>query len=55
VAVFSGIGGWPGAVAVADLDTRDRTAAVGWGLAMQDLKMATNKGGTLYVFTVEGK
>ena len=55
VAVYSGIGGWPGAVVVGDLDTRDRTAAVGWGLAMNDLKMATNKGGTLYVFTVEGK
>jgi PQQ-dependent dehydrogenase (methanol/ethanol family) len=55
IAVFSGIGGWPGAVVVGDLDTRDHTAAVGWGLALNDLKMATNKGGTLYVFTVEGK
>jgi lanthanide-dependent methanol dehydrogenase len=55
VAVFSGIGGWPGAVVVGDLDTRDPTVAVGWGKAMADLKMDTNKGGTLYVFTVEGK
>jgi PQQ-dependent dehydrogenase (methanol/ethanol family) len=55
VAVYSGIGGWPGAVVVNDLDTRDATVATGWGLAMADLKMDTNKGGTLYVFTVEGK
>ncbi len=55
VAVFSGIGGWPGAVVVNDLDTRDPTVAVGWGKAMADLKMDTNRGGTLYVFTVEGK
>jgi lanthanide-dependent methanol dehydrogenase len=55
VAVLSGIGGWPGAVVVNDLDTRDRTAAAGWGLAMADLKKDTQKGGTLYVFTVEGK
>jgi PQQ-dependent dehydrogenase (methanol/ethanol family) len=55
VAVFSGVGGWPGAVAVNDLDTRDPTVAVGWGKAMADLKMDTNRGGTLYVFTVEGQ
>jgi PQQ-dependent dehydrogenase (methanol/ethanol family) len=55
VAVLSGVGGWPGAVVVGDLDTRDPTIAVGWGKAMADLKMDTNKGGTLYVFTVEGK
>jgi PQQ-dependent dehydrogenase (methanol/ethanol family) len=55
VAVFSGIGGWPGGVVVNDLDTRDATAAAGWGQAMADLKKDTNKGGTLYVFTVEGK
>jgi lanthanide-dependent methanol dehydrogenase len=54
VAVFSGIGGWPGSVVVNDLDTRDETAGNGWGKAMSDLKQATNKGGTLYVFTVEG-
>jgi PQQ-dependent dehydrogenase (methanol/ethanol family) len=55
VAVYSGIGGWPGAVVVNDLDTRDPTVAGGWGLALADLEMDTNKGGTLYVFTVEGK
>ena len=55
VAVYAGVGGWPGSVVVNDLDTRDRTAANGWGLAMQDLKKDTTRGGTLYVFTVEGR
>jgi PQQ-dependent dehydrogenase (methanol/ethanol family) len=50
VAVLAGIGGWPGAVVVNDLDTRDATAAAGWGEAMADLKKATTKGGMLYVF-----
>lgn len=54
VAVFAGIGGWPGAIVVNDLDTRDDTAALGWGLAMRTLKNDTTKGGMLYVFTVEG-
>jgi lanthanide-dependent methanol dehydrogenase len=52
--VLSGVGGWPGAVVVNDLDTRDRTAATGWGLAMRDLKNDTTRGGMLYVFTVAG-
>jgi hypothetical protein len=55
VAVFSGVGGWPGSVVVNDLDTNDQTAGNGWGLAMRDLKKDTAKGGTLYVFTVEGQ
>jgi PQQ-dependent dehydrogenase (methanol/ethanol family) len=55
VAVFSGVGGWPGSVVVNDLDTSDQTAGNGWGLAMRDLKKDTAKGGTLYVFTVEGQ
>ena len=52
VAVFSGIGGWPGAVVVNDLDTRDLTAGDGWGSAVPDLKTATTKGGMLYVFAL---
>jgi glucose dehydrogenase len=55
VAVFSGVGGWPGAVVVGDLDTRDATAAVGWGRAMKGLLQETTRGGTLYVFTVQGR
>jgi PQQ-dependent dehydrogenase (methanol/ethanol family) len=50
VAVLSGIGGWPGAVVVNDLDTRDATAALGWGSAVPDLKSVTARGGTLYIF-----
>jgi PQQ-dependent dehydrogenase (methanol/ethanol family) len=55
VAILSGIGGWPGSIVVNDLDTRDATASAGWGQAMRDLKNDTARGGTLYVFTVEGK
>jgi PQQ-dependent dehydrogenase (methanol/ethanol family) len=55
VAIFSGIGGWPGAVVVNDLDTRDATAALGWGTAMADLKNDTARGGTLYVFSLDGR
>jgi lanthanide-dependent methanol dehydrogenase len=50
VAVLSGIGGWPGAIIVNGLDTRDDTAALGWGVAMRDLPKATSRGGTLYIF-----
>ena len=50
IAVLAGIGGWPGAIVVNDLDTRDATAALGWGSAVPDLKSATTRGGTLYVF-----
>jgi lanthanide-dependent methanol dehydrogenase len=52
VAVLSGIGGWAGSVVSADLDTRDETAGNGWGSAVPDLKSATTKGGTLYVFAL---
>jgi lanthanide-dependent methanol dehydrogenase len=50
VAVLSGVGGWPGAIVTGDLDTRDVTAALGWGGGVPDLKNATTKGGMLYVF-----
>ena len=50
VAVLSGIGGWPGAIVVNDLDPRDATAALGWGNALGDLRGATTKGGALYTF-----
>jgi len=52
IAVLSGIGGWPGSIVAGDLDTRDQTAAAGWGKAMEELPMATTKGGTLYVFAL---
>jgi lanthanide-dependent methanol dehydrogenase len=54
VAILSGIGGWPGAVVVNDLDTRDATAALGWGKALSELKNDTTRGGMLYVFALDG-
>ena len=50
VAVLSGVGGWSGAIVSGDLDPRDGTAALGFVNAMADLKEATTKGGSLYVF-----
>ncbi|KAA6458583.1 PQQ-dependent dehydrogenase, methanol/ethanol family [Acidobacteria bacterium AB60] len=52
VAILSGIGGWPGAIVASNLDTRDDSAAAGWGSALHDLKSATQAGGTLYVFAL---
>jgi lanthanide-dependent methanol dehydrogenase len=52
VAILSGVGGWPGAIVNANLDTRDDTAGNGWAIAMHDLKSATQAGGTLYVFSL---
>ena len=52
IAILSGIGGWPGGIVAADLDTRDETAGNGWGAALPDLPSVTNKGGTLYVFSL---
>jgi glucose dehydrogenase len=52
VAILSGIGGWPGAIVAGDLDTRDETAAAGWGNALQGLPDVTAKGDTLYVFAL---
>jgi PQQ-dependent dehydrogenase (methanol/ethanol family) len=55
VAVLSGIGGWPGAVVVNDLDTRDKGAALGWGEVMAPIKEQTSRGGMLFVFSVDGR
>jgi PQQ-dependent dehydrogenase (methanol/ethanol family) len=52
VAVLSGIGGWAGAVVAGDLDTRDGSAAGGFGNLLGDLKQRTTKGGMLYVFAI---
>jgi glucose dehydrogenase len=50
VAVLSGVGGWAGTVLTVPLDTRDSTAALGFGNAMADLPQYTRQGGMLYVF-----
>ena len=52
VAVFDGVGGWPGAVVSNDLDPRDSTAADGFVGATSDLPQHSEKGGTLYVFAL---
>jgi alcohol dehydrogenase (cytochrome c) len=50
VAVLSGVGGWAGAVVAGGLDTRDKSAALGFSGATKDLPKYTNQGGMLYVF-----
>jgi PQQ-dependent dehydrogenase (methanol/ethanol family) len=50
VAILSGVGGWAGSIVSAGLDPRDKTAGLGFVGAMADLKDATTKGGTLFVF-----
>jgi lanthanide-dependent methanol dehydrogenase len=49
VAVYSGIGGWAGAIALG-LSADDPTAALGATGAMPDLPQYTAPGGTVYVF-----
>jgi len=50
IAVYSGIGGWMGAVAFPDLSLDDPYAALGVVGAIPDIKQKTAMGGTLYVF-----
>ena len=52
VAILAGIGGWPGAVIVNELDTRDPTVAAGWGEAMRELQKSVTKGGVLHVYSL---
>jgi hypothetical protein len=52
VAVYSGIGGWAGAVALAGMDNSDPTAALGAVGAMTDLPKYTAPGNTVYVFAL---
>ncbi|MGZ5888955.1 MAG: PQQ-dependent dehydrogenase, methanol/ethanol family, partial [Ramlibacter sp.] len=54
VAVLAGVGGWAGAVVSGKLDPRDGGAALGFVNAMKDLSQATQAGGMLYVFALEG-
>jgi lanthanide-dependent methanol dehydrogenase len=50
VAVYSGIGGWMGAVAFPDISADDPYAALGVVGAMKDIKKYTAAGDTVYVF-----
>jgi lanthanide-dependent methanol dehydrogenase len=51
VAVYSGVGGWSGAVALG-LDTTDPTGALGFVNGMKDLPSYSQPGGTVYVFAL---
>lgn len=52
VAILSGVGGWPGVAADAELDPRVRNGALGFLGAMQDLPAYTKGGSTLLVFAL---
>jgi PQQ-dependent dehydrogenase (methanol/ethanol family) len=52
VAVFSGVGGWAGAVVAGELNPADSTVAAGFAGAMADLSRYTGRGGLLYVFAL---
>jgi len=50
VAIYVGIGGWMGAVALPSVSTDDDYAALGVVGAMKKIKQMTSPGGALYVF-----
>jgi PQQ-dependent dehydrogenase (methanol/ethanol family) len=52
VAILAGVGGWPGAVAIAELDPRVRNGAIGFAGATQDLPAYTSGGSSLLVFAL---
>lgn len=52
VAIISGVGGWPGVVANAEVDPRVRNGALGFTGATQDLPLYTVGGSTLLVFSL---
>jgi alcohol dehydrogenase (cytochrome c) len=52
VAILSGVGGWPGVPADAEVDPRVPNAALGFTGAMQDLPAYTRGGSTLMVFAL---
>ncbi len=54
VAILSGVGGWPGAIANSEIDPRSRNGALGFDGATQDLPSVTAGGGELLVFSLAG-
>ena len=52
MAIASGVGGWAGAVVVGELSASDSTTALGFTGATADLKQATTRGSTIYVFAL---
>ena len=54
IAILDGIGGWPGAIANAEIDPRVRNGALGFTGAVGDLPAYTSGGSTLLVFALPG-
>jgi lanthanide-dependent methanol dehydrogenase len=52
IAILDGVGGWAGATVANGIDTRDKTTALGFVNATQDLPNRTQAGGRLYVFAL---
>jgi len=52
IAILDGVGGWPGAIANAEIDPRVRNGALGYVGAVQDLPAYTSGGSTLLVFAL---
>jgi alcohol dehydrogenase (cytochrome c) len=55
VAILCGVGGWPGAIANAEIDPRVRNAGLGFAGATQDLPAYTVGGSSLFVFALGSK
>jgi PQQ-dependent dehydrogenase (methanol/ethanol family) len=54
IAMLSGVGGWAGAIANAEIDPRVRNGALGYAGAVGDLPAVTSGGSTLLVFSLGG-
>ncbi|HEX4027292.1 MAG TPA: PQQ-dependent dehydrogenase, methanol/ethanol family [Rhizomicrobium sp.] len=54
IALLSGVGGWAGALANAEIDPRVRNGALGYTGAVNDLPAVTSGGSTLMVFAIPG-
>jgi alcohol dehydrogenase (cytochrome c) len=52
IAILSGVGGWSGAIANAEIDPRVRNGALGFAGANQDLPAYTKGGSELIVFAI---
>src|SRR6201999_2856439 len=52
IAMLSGVGGWAGALASAEIDPKVRNGALGYAGAVGDLPSVTSGGSTLMVFAL---
>jgi glucose dehydrogenase len=52
VAIYSGVGGWVGALVAGGMDAGDPTGGLGMFRAVKDLPARTPSGGRLYVFAL---